>query len=32
MNSFLIMAGQAGIALGSIVLGAAALHAGLGGP
>jgi MFS family permease len=30
MNSFLIMAGQAGIALGSIVLGVAALHAGLG--
>ena len=30
MNSFLIMAGQAGIALGSILLGAGALRAGLG--
>ena len=30
MNSFLIMAGQAGIALGSILLGAGALHVGLG--
>jgi MFS family permease len=30
MNSFLIMTGQAGIALGSIPLGAGAMHAGLG--
>jgi MFS family permease len=30
MNSFLIMTGQAGIALGSILLGAGAMHAGLG--
>jgi MFS family permease len=30
MNSFLIMTGQAGIALGSILLGSGAMHAGLG--
>ena len=30
MNSFLIMTGQAGIALGSVLLGTAAMHAGLG--
>jgi MFS family permease len=30
MNSFLIMTGQAGIALGSILLGAGAMHVGLG--
>jgi MFS family permease len=31
MNSFLIMTSQAGIAVGSILLGAGAMHAGIGG-